>query len=148
MQAQSLPPAILKMPVPKLQAALAKSLKTLKQRDQIINTLQKQLKSSSNSLAELPASTPPHSIALEQATLEARNELAEANKTASAAKERIIELEKDMRALVDSSKVSGEAHAAQLQGLQQELQSAQRFANECKDSKARNLLSYVTLYIC
>lgn len=129
------------MPVPKLQAALAKSLKSLKQRDQIINTLQKQLKSSSNLADELPASTPPHSIALEQATLEARNELAEAKKATAAAKERIIELEKDMRALVDSSKVSGEAHAAQLQVMQEELQSAKRFANECKDSKARNPLS-------
>ena len=138
LQAQSLPPAILNMPLPKVQAALAKSLKNLKQRDQIINTLKKQLKSSSDS-SQLPTSSPPQSIALEQATLQAQNELASANERAQAAEERIKELEKGMKDLVATSKVSGEAHSVQLQELQQELQSAKRFANECKDSKARNL---------
>lgn len=137
MQAHSLPPAILKMPVPKLQVALAKSLKSLKQRDLTISTLQKQLKASSSSSSDLPASTPPHSIAVEQALQDSKNGLSEANQRAAAAEERIKELDRGMRELVDASKVSGEAHAAQLQELQQELLSAKRYANECKDSKAR-----------
>ena len=131
------------MSTAKLQTALAKSLMQLKSRDQVISTLKTQLKatqiqqggSGGAPAAELPTSTPPASLKLDAAAIEAQNAVEAANVRAGEAEARAADLQNQMHQLVEASKQGGEAHAAQLQDLQKELAEAKKFASECKDAK-------------
>lgn len=135
MQALSIPAPILNMSTPKLQSALAKSLFQLKSRDQIISTLKTQLKATQASASQLPTSTPPQSMNLDAAAIDAQNAVEEANARAAAAEARTAELQAEVQQLVEASKQGGEAQAAQMQTLQNELSEAKKFAAQCKDDK-------------
>lgn len=123
------------MSTSKLQSALAKSLAHLKSRDQIISTLKTQLRATQGATAELPTSTPPQSMKLDAAAIDAQNAVEAAKARASAAEARTAELQVEVQQLVEASKQGGEAQAAQMQTLQKELSEAKKEAAECKDAK-------------
>jgi hypothetical protein len=125
------------MSVGKLQSALAKSLFQLKSRDQIISTLKTQLKAveRAHASAELPTSTPPQSMKLDVAAINAQNVVEEANARAAAAEARSAELQTEVQNLVEVSKRSGEAHSAQIQTMQKDLTEAKKIIAEFKDAK-------------
>jgi hypothetical protein len=124
------------MPTAKLQSALAKSLMSLKQRDQVIHTLKGQLRAQANA-SPLPTSTPPRSVALEAANIEAQRLVEEAQLRKKTALARAAKLQGEVKQLVEASKQRGEAHAAQVQQLQKELTQAKRIASECKEAKVQ-----------